>query len=70
MNLRRGGTVDQLAAEIERKAQSRELRVFSSVPDIKLLRDNEIVRVDDGGTQKLITRIGKNLYSTDLTKVV
>ena len=69
MQLTRNAELSRIVEEIEEYAQDKQLRKFTSTPDIKQLKDGEVCRVHDGDNKYLYLRDGKDLYKIQLTKV-
>lgn len=67
MTLSRDVTLETTRDEIDLHKQDRQLRVFSSTPDKKLLQDREVCVIDNGSSVHFAIRIGSTVKTVELT---
>ena len=67
MTLSRDVPLDITRDEIDLHKQDKQLRVFSSTPDKKLLQDREVCVIDDGSNVYFAIRIGNAVKKVEIT---
>ena len=53
--------------DIERVFQTKDLKVYPSVPDVKQVRNNSTFIIDDGTTRYIGVRIGNEILKVQVT---
>lgn len=53
--------------DLERVFQTRGLKVYPSVPDVKQVRNNSTFLIDDGTTRYIGVRIGNEILKVQVT---